>query len=905
MQYQFIERQEFIKTIEFFNSSPLLNIQKITYFNEEGISGVFLNKEFRYSFDNAVWTNWNTLTQNNLSSINFNDNPNFWLQIRYTRAGISSGNIQRFYLFFESTVITPPVPAPTLTDADLLQGEPGLFYLDRVNQIGPYVGLTIKNIEDNNPLTSGVYFSRTDGSLGSTFFFKKIKGKSGIIIEDVSDGLITLNLDASIAGGASHGKNIGLGDASLYYGNDENILLIKTIKAGNGISLSNYDTSTIQIDVSGVSNSSGTSSKSFQLNKDASGVILKDSSGNLSILLSDNSTYSNLNVGKIFISSPNLSSLATPYALVIDSLGSNIEVKYKQLGTMAFEASSNYYIKTQTDIFINTINSSIGWLNANKIGNSDNGLSVVGTTVKLGGTLIDPITTIIVDSSHLLQILGLDISAIDNPYAFVSDAIDGKLKLKQLGPLAFESSASFISKEDLDASLADIWNQFSFIDISLNDLGLKNYYQDISINSIWTKLGLVDISFNILDIINSNQDSSISLLNNWNENQDISIFNIANSQSNYVKKSGDIITGPIIISNGGLAVTNGDVSIFNGSMFIAGNTIIGGSLTIDGSMISTNIQSLDISTVFINLNTGLSGTPPAFLQSGFVIERGSQEPFILVYNESDKAFRIGISHLETSTRYSDSSTQILLTRENTPTPWGIGFWNPNSFRLDTGLGFEFDPSQGLKLPIAIDQSTSNLVLTLSGGLVGSRTLGSMAFETSTNYYGKSQADLISYTINSSINIINYKNFSQDSSLIEVRAYLVDLSINKLRNVYSVTGIAGGHDVYSTTSNNIAYIKKIVAGSGASITSDASIITISVSGAAGYVSKYTNVFNGTSSTSLLVSAAMHGLGIGPFSVTVYDGDELVHPGINCAANGDVTITWSNGTLGTSCKYLIMG
>ena len=144
MQYQFNERFEYVKTIEFLNSNPLLNVERVRYFKEEGVTGTFIKKEFRYSFDNSVWTNWNTLTQANLSGIQFRDNPNFWLQVKYTRTGIGSGNIQRWYLFYDSGTPTPPVPPPDASiDADTLGGEPPSYYLDRTNHFGPYLDLIV------------------------------------------------------------------------------------------------------------------------------------------------------------------------------------------------------------------------------------------------------------------------------------------------------------------------------------------------------------------------------------------------------------------------------------------------------------------------------------------------------------------------------------------------------------------------------------------------------------------------------------------------------------------------------------------------------------------------------------------------------------------------------------------
>jgi hypothetical protein len=109
MQYKFTERYEYVKTVEFQNSIGIQDIDKLSYFVEEDLTGIFISKEFRYSFDNTIWSNWNTLTQLNLTNVNINNNTNFYLHVKYTRAAINTGNIQNFYLFYESSTITPPL----------------------------------------------------------------------------------------------------------------------------------------------------------------------------------------------------------------------------------------------------------------------------------------------------------------------------------------------------------------------------------------------------------------------------------------------------------------------------------------------------------------------------------------------------------------------------------------------------------------------------------------------------------------------------------------------------------------------------------------------------------------------------------------------------------------------------
>lgn len=198
MQYQFNERYEYVKYVEFLNSQPL-HILKIRYFKEDGVSGVFEKKEFRYSFDKVVWSPWNTLTQGNLAGIQFKDNRDFYLNIRYHRTGINSGNIQRWYLIYDEFLITPPItPSDSSINADYLRGEGPDYYLYRGNHYGPYTNLSILNVPDGS--SPGVYSHRADSSVGSEFFFKRIEGGDGITVTDSGGGKIIISSDSSGGG---------------------------------------------------------------------------------------------------------------------------------------------------------------------------------------------------------------------------------------------------------------------------------------------------------------------------------------------------------------------------------------------------------------------------------------------------------------------------------------------------------------------------------------------------------------------------------------------------------------------------------------------------------------------------------------------------------------------------------
>jgi hypothetical protein len=195
------------------------------------------------------------------------------------------------------------------------------------------------------------------------------------------------------------------------------------------------------------------------------------------------------------------------------------------------------------------------------------------------------------------------------------------------------------------------------------------------------------------------------------------------------------VTSGLVISANGLKVT-GDVSIY-GVVHADSHVHVGGNLTVDGSLIYTNIQSINVSTGFIQLSTGIIGVPPSTLQSGIIVNRGTSDPYIFVYDEDGQNFRIGIATISSSTHYNDSSTQAVATREDTPTSFGVPFWNAPKYRFDTSAGFIFTPGSGLSVPGNINMDlewsyilgknikisgnsggTGNLFLQPDGGRVG-------------------------------------------------------------------------------------------------------------------------------------------------------------------------------------------
>lgn len=81
---------------------------------------------------------------------------------------------------------------------------------------------------------------------------RTIIGSSSIDVSTQGD-VLYLSIDASYSGGEiNYGENIGGGDVSLYYGKQNEALLIRSLKGSGNITISYEDSSTIILDVSGL-----------------------------------------------------------------------------------------------------------------------------------------------------------------------------------------------------------------------------------------------------------------------------------------------------------------------------------------------------------------------------------------------------------------------------------------------------------------------------------------------------------------------------------------------------------------------------------------------------------------------------------------------------------------------------
>ncbi len=816
-----------------------------------------------------------------------------------------------------------------------------------------------------------------------------------------------------------------------------------------------------------------------------------------------------------------------------------------------------------------------------------NGLKILTDgSYGIGSALTEP-TTITTDVTNTLTLAGLQTGT--NRLAVISNG--GVLQTQQLGTMALANTTSYETKTNLDSSFGLYYTQLQLSstgyssvhwgNITNTPTTLSNY--GISDTSANFDAALSDANFayaggafhdGFSDFVGNEHIDHSTVTLSGGAGMVASIGDITTSRSiamgtpstltssttneatgtththtitgfttdgelttalaDYVPAAGGTFTGGVAFGEVGTPV---DVSIYS-NLYVHGATVIGGDLTIDGSLLIRSVEAIDVSSAFIVLNTGQTGTPPASMQSGVVIDRGDELPYVFLYDESNETFRIGTAPLTAGPSFDDASTQSVATRQDTPTDTGIAFWNSTETRFDTdsdflwtgselylngdiqfqlnsglaaitgatqvggtGYGLTIDGAPGdtdqdggiLNLlggdgdgtgnggniylragagtiagdvyigdatttaihlgtttsiatgtpdaneVLFIDTNDSNKLkrytvpdttpsvdwengnvgsdneivtaygdgsiaaesgltwngtslgvggnisltgaartiaptpsgatgfnldiqagygsttaghLMLYGGGNGANTTGGNAYlrggdgvtdgnvfigdsTTTTVYVGAGDVRLPAlpgYGAEDTVVVITGSNalgtrelgsMASETATDYVLRTLFDTSIGAIQNqlnvhdtsiglletsvdgkidaVASTTG-AAGHEVYSGEASNVAYIKRLTAGAGATISSDSSTIEISVTGSSGYVKKETGSFTASGTSEVLdVSGSFSG---GPYTVSVYEGTELIHTGVSYSGS-NITLTWAPGSVSGTINWIVSG
>ena len=456
---------------------------------------------------------------------------------------------------------------------------------------------------------------------------------------------------------------------------------------------------------------------------------------------------------------------------------------------------------------------------------------------------VNALYTLITDlSTYVTQQFGSTNASIGIINASIGD-IYVRLQTLDASVLTLDSSvkALFDWQISQDSSIVALRNTDLSLDGSIVSLRNTDLIQDASIVALRNIVISLDGSIVSLRNTDLSQDASIV-----NLRQDIA--DLDTSLGLFVLKTGDTMTGPLTITNGGLVVNPGDVSIF-GQLYVQNNAAIGGDLTINGSLYVVNIGSIDVSTAFIELNTGLTGAPPATLQSGIIIHRGTEAPYIFAYDEDLQTFRIGITQLETSTHYSDASTQAVATRQDAPSINGIAYWNDVLYRFDTSLGFTFNGNlmrldASLSLPKYAGATDLALIVTPDGTVKAIATWdasinnlytyidGSLALRDAS--IANLNTRLISSeasigTLDTSVNALFTRVNTIDASITSLNSSINQLFDRKDTSVLGAMNVGDSSaQIYAGLTNDGSLQFKGLIGSGAAIVSQAgNLITISI------------------------------------------------------------------------------
>jgi hypothetical protein len=149
------------------------------------------------------------------------------------------------------------------------------------------------------------------------------------------------------------------------------------------------------------------------------------------------------------------------------------------------------------------------------------------------------------------------------------------------------------------------------------------------------------------------------------------------------------------------------------AIYTSGNVTIGGDLTVTGTLFYTNTETVLVSDNIMVLNYGESGAGVTRVTAGIEIDRGSESPYLFVFDERSDNFRIGVSGTQTS--FNDYPLQPVATREETPVDTRVTWWDATSYTLRT-MGDTFITVNSGSDSIGFSVNNINEVTIDTGGL---------------------------------------------------------------------------------------------------------------------------------------------------------------------------------------------
>jgi len=531
-----------------------------------------------------------------------------------------------------------------------------------------------------------------------------------------------------------------------------------------------------------------------------------------------------------------------------------------------------------------------------------NGLQLIDGSVGLGGTLtFVGDTSITTSASNTLSFGGLVTSSSDNSYALVQNNPAGPIKTRQLGNMAWAATSTYRTSTDIDTSLA-------FYVKKAGD----------------TMTGPLNITGGGLKV------------GTTGDQYDVSIF-------------------------GGLYVKNG--ATIGGNLYVDGSLFVTNVHTIDVSAGFIRLNTGMAGTPPASMQSGIAVERGDLEPYVFIFDESTQDFRIGIAVETSTGF-LDASTQAVATR-EDTPTDTGVAFWNTTlnrfdTDAGFFFDKNNGLQVDvsiTGLGITLSDLQ--------DQATEATSLMIdTDGVVGTRELGTNAFSSAsyvlqslfdtsitaiwtkfgnvdtslgtlnglinTNTADIGNVETSLGTLNGLINTNTADIGNVETSLGTLNGLIntntadignlessvgaldtltqshtqsiTDLSTNKLDSVANATGTSGT-GIFAVETGTTAYLKTLVGGTGATITSDSSTVTISVTSAEGYSEKWSGSFIADGSTSFVFDPSSIS-GTGPYGVTVWEANEVVQVGV-ANSGGTITLSWTPLSLSGTCDVLVIG
>ena len=194
--------------------------------------------------------------------------------------------------------------------------------------------------------------------------------------------------------------------------------------------------------------------------------------------------------------------------------------------------------------------------------------------------------------------------------------------------------------------------------------------------------------------------------------------------------SGDMVIGGTTQSDS----KDSGALIVEGGVGIEKNVNIGGNLTVNGTTTTINSVTVEILDNMILLNDTSGVDPiPAGVSAGIAgieIDRGTLTNYQFVFDETANNFQIGMV----------GDLQVVATREDDPTDYGVPYWNETDDRYDTDIELTYNPTINALSTTTFNGSlngnaTTATTATTANALGGFAATEFMRAESDGSYYG--------------------------------------------------------------------------------------------------------------------------------------------------------------------------